>query len=402
MWPFETQKSPAAASEIDPEVGPETEPWIGPDERFIDSTSLVVILLGVVVFGVGLALDLATPKYPEISTIFDACTDRASNVCAEALREFDRKSHVASELSWPTFFSGVLQVLGLTAVAAVFISSTVDRRTRTYFFEELARKTEVLGSNVLLGMFESRHHPKLFSLVKRHIFEKNIVRKNIDINYTIRDFDCDLVGTRLEGQKFVCVDVILSTVTENINVADSTSNGKITVPVKIGLPNPMLDELKPFVRINGFRIGDRVVAEEKIQLINNHLQDALQDDSATDAAVSVDEYDLQAGEMLTVSGSYTMVKEAQDTEVFRSIEIAENIHLTVVDKSSHNLRVRARSLAHAKLHGQPSPSAQQWKLDDLSLPLQGIMVWWKTAPRGPSPLACDVGATEEGNEVQTT
>jgi hypothetical protein len=72
-----------------------------------------------------------------------------------------------------------------------------------------------------------------------------------------------------------------------------------------------------------------------------------------------------------------MIKELEDTEVFRTAEIAENIHLTVVDKSPFNLIIRARSMSQGKLHSQKSPSAQQWKLDDLSLPLQGIMVWWK-------------------------
>ncbi len=156
--------------------------------------------------------------------------------------------------------------------------------------------------------------------------------------------------------------------------------------MSLGLPNPLLDELKPFVRVNSWRIGDNVLDAKRLAEINKELQEKLKDDTLVDATVPIGSCKLLPGDMATVSGSYTMVKEGQDTEVFRSKEIAENLHVTVVNKTSLDLQIRARSLAHGPLHEQLSPSAQQWKLDELSLPLQGIMVWWKKAPKDPPPL----------------
>lgn len=367
----------------------ENEPWIPPDNRLFDRFSIIVILTGALLFSVGLAIDLAIPKYTEIGDALRECGVTATEACRAALLEFGEASHAISRFSWLSFFAASLQAFGLTVIAAVFISSTVDYRTRKYFFQELARKTEILGVNILMGMFEARHNPRLFNLVKDKIFEKKIMRRNIDINYTICDLDADFTGTRLEGEQFVRVDVILSTVSENINLARTSSNGRVKLPVNLGLPNPMLDELKPYVRINSFRIGDDVLDQARIDDINAELQEKLKDDASVDAFIKVDECWLDPGEQVTVSGSYTMVKELQDTEVFRSIEIAENIHLTVVNRSSANLVIRARSLSHGTLHGQKSPSAQQWKLDDLSLPLQGIMVWWKKAAGSLGPLNVD-------------
>ncbi len=369
--------------------------FIPQDDRLFDGFSITVMLIGCVLFMSGLGIDLSTPKYPEISAVIEACAHTPDGKCQAAVQVFDKQSHVASSLSAASFLAETLQALGLTIVAAVFISSTVDRRTRSYFFDELARKTEVLGSNVLLGMFESRHHPRLFNLVKEHVFEKNVIRRNIDLNYTLSDLDVDLSGTRLEGEQFLAVDVILSTVTENINMAQTAAKGAIDVPIRLALPNPILDELKPHVRINGFRIGGETLEADRITEINEQLQRALCDDKLVDAPVEIGSVKLNPGEQVTVSGSYTMIKELQDTEVFRSAEIAENIHLTVTSKSKHDLAIRARSLAHGKLYGQPSPSAQQWKLDELSLPLQGIMVWWKKAPRALSRL-------QSGSETGTT
>ncbi|MEP1421284.1 MAG: hypothetical protein ABJK59_05910 [Erythrobacter sp.] len=366
---------------------PGSSSWISLDNKVFDSVSIIAILSGVVVFCVGLLIDLSIPKSPEVAEVLNGCKDASTEVCREALAALGQEAYAGAGFDFYDFLASVLQALGLTTIAAVVISSTVDWRTRSYFFRQLSQKTERLGNNVLMGMFESSHHPSLFPLVREHIFDKNVIRRNIDINYTITDLDEDLSSGRLAGHEFVSVDVILSTVTENISASESPKNGRVTVPVGIGLPNPMLDELKRHVRINGFRIGEDQVKADEIEAINVKLQKILEDDDAVDAELQIGTYELEAGQQITVSGSYTMVKEAQDTEVFRSLEIAENIHFTVVDKSSHDLRVRARALAHGRLHGQESPSARQWKLDELSLPLQGIMVWWKKAPPGPSPLA---------------
>lgn len=374
---------PAQTASALPRIGSEPEPstWIPQDNRLFDRSSIIVMLIGAILFVIGLGIDLATPKYPEIAAVFEACTPPSGTSCEFAVRTFDRQSHFSSDLSVAGLIAETLKALGLTIVAAVFISSTVDRRTRRYFFGELARKTEILGSNVLLGMFEARHHPRLFSLVKEHVFDRKLVRKNIDINYTLSDLDVDLSATRLAGEHYLTVDVILSTVSENINASQTVEKGAIEVPVRLALPNPLLAELKCYVRINSFRIGNTSLSPERIAAINADLQARLADDEMVDAPVDIGSVTLGPGEQVTVSGSYTMVKELQDTEVFRSAEIAENIHLTVVSKSRHALAIRARSLAHGKLYDQFSPTAQQWKLDDLSLPMQGIMVWWKRAPK---------------------
>lgn len=374
-----------AASDNSQERSSGKQEFITPDNRLFDRFSIIIFLVGLLAFMGGLGIDLATPKYPEISDVFEACLPAQDANCQAKLRELDRTSHTSSEFTFLGLIAGTLQAVGLTIVAAVFISSTVDRRTRSYFFRELARKTEILGSNVLLGMFESRHHPRLFSMVKEHVFEKKILRRNIDINYTLVDLDEDFSGTRLNGERFLKVDVILSTITENINVARTENQGVIKHQIWLGLPNPILDELKKHVRVNSFRVGEWILDANHIDRINRDLQTCLQDDTKNDAPVHIADVDLQPGQTVTVSGSYTMVKEFQDTEVFRSKEIAENIHLTVVNKSTEDLSIRARSLAHGTLHHSASPSAQQWKLDELSLPLQGIMVWWKKKPNGPQP-----------------
>jgi hypothetical protein len=382
-----TKKGTKAGTTIPtPSPGSHVNPWIPHDDRLFDRDSIIVMLVGCLLFVIGLGIKLSVPKFPELASIVDACVPPARGLCEKTVRAFDRQSHSASEANWAIFLAETLQALGLTMLAAVFISSTVDRRTRGYFFDELARKTEALGSNVLLGMFETRHHPRLFSLVKEHIFEKKIIRRNIDINYTLTDLDIDLSNTRLAAEKYLAVDVIISTVSENINVAQTGTKGIVELPIRLGLPNPILPELKPFVKVNSFRIGDVTLPADRIAEINEDLQKQLVDDRLVDAPVNIGSVPMMPGEQVTVSGSYTMVKELQDTEVFRSNEIAENIHLTVVSKSRDDLVIQARSLAHGKLYGQVSPTAQQWKLDDLSLPLQGIMVWWKKSPKALSPL----------------
>lgn len=351
--------------------------WISADKRFFDRSSVIYMLVGTILFIVGVAMDMSSSKYPEAGQIFRACNEQLTSACMKVLQTIDSTAHGLSEFNMWLLAAEALKAIGLTIIAAIAISSTVDHRTRQYFFRQLAHKTEQLGSNVITGMFESQHPDRLFELVKANILQKKLLRKNIDINYTLANLSFDEAGHRLSGKQFLRVDVILSTITENVNIAQGADDGSINLPLRLGLPNPMVDELKPLVKINSFRIGDDDLPQEKIDELNVELQSQLNDDDKVDASVEIPTHSLPFGKSITCSGSYTMIKELEDTEVFRTAEIAENIHLTVVDKSTHNLIIRARSMSQGKLHNQRSPSAQQWKLDDLSLPLQGIMVWWK-------------------------
>lgn len=365
---------------------PSKKSWITPDNRYFDGFSITIILVGVIMFMLGMGIDMSVSKYPDLTKLFSACKLIADASCEKELNSFTLAAHSKSNFDWIVLAGETLKAVGLTIVAAVAISSTVDHRTREYFFEQLSNKTEQLGSNVITGMFESNHPDRLFEIIRTNILQKKIIRRSIDVNYTLSDLSFDDPTHSLYGKKFLRVDVILSTITENVSLDLGAKGGIVEVPLGLALPSPMYDELKPFVRINGFRIGDDEIAVGDIDKINVKLQESLKDDNAVDAKVDISKFEIPFAGSITCSGSYTMVKEIDDTEVFRTAEIAENIHLTVVDKSSHNLIIQARSMSQGKLHNQKSPTAQQWKLDDLSLPLQGIMVWWKQPVSRPDPL----------------
>lgn len=348
--------------------------WISPDKRLFDKASWLTILAGIVLYIVGIVVSLLyqSGNPPEITHII---CNGANGACKKAAQDAASQAALKSGLDFPFLIAEALKAVGLTIVAAVSISSTVDHRTRTYFFSQLSNRMRRLGSNVISGMFETNQPERLFELIKQDILEKKVVRKNIDINYTLSDLKFD--NGRLRGRRFVKVDVIILTVNENVSSSTACNNGIVEMPVGLALPNPMYDELKQHVRINSFRIGSETLSKEDLVELNTTLQKNLEDDNAVDAKVSIRKCRIPFKGSVTVSGSYTMVKELEDTEVFRTAEIAESISLTVTDKTDINLVVRARSMSHGELHYQGSPSSKQWKLDDLSLPLQGIMVWWK-------------------------
>lgn len=366
------RKSELGADKKNEAEGPD---WIAADGRLFDRSSIITMLCGLVLFMFGMGLDLATARYPEVAELLRACRSEVGQPCVTALHAFDIEVNGQSAFEWRGLLAETLKAVGLTIIAAVFISSTVDHRTRNYFFRQLSDRMRRLGSNVISGMFETTQPDRLFELIKRDILQKKIVRKTIDINYTLSDLKFE--EGRLANRRFVKLDVILLTVTENVSSSRACDQGAVVMPIGLGLPNPMYDELKPLTRINGFRVGSTELTSEEIEALNAELQECLKDDNAVDAHVDVSACTIPFGGALTVSGSYTMIKEMEDTEVFRTAEIAENISLTVTDKSELGLVIRARSMGAGKLHFQSSPASKQWKLDDLSLPLQGIMVWWK-------------------------
>ena len=82
----------------------------------------------------GFGIDLATSEHPEIVDVFKACMPERDAQCQTKLREFDRSSHAGSKFTLTAILAATLQAVGLNIIAAVFISSTVDRRTRSNFF----------------------------------------------------------------------------------------------------------------------------------------------------------------------------------------------------------------------------------------------------------------------------
>ncbi len=381
-----------ASSAPHPTVNPNVHngDWIPQQERLLSAWNIGFVLTGLLLFSLGTMLQMTTPRYPEMDTLVDACistvqpTVRDSILCKQAVLKFDHVAHRADGINWGLGIGDLLRGLGTALVLSIVISVTLERQNRSQFMMALTNKTRELSLSVFAGMFNRNHPDALLTAVKSQILERDLIRDSISVSYTLSLWTPPRGSARLNGRRFVRVDVILSSTVTNVSTLRGVDAGIARVPLGLALPNPMLDELKPEVKVSKFMVGGDSIASSEIDAANVKLQVALSDDEIEDGFVDFGFRDVQPGESLSVSANYTMMKEAEDTEVFRTLQIARSLSLTVNDNTNGQLKVRARSIHPSPLEKMASGSATtQWRLSDIILPQQGIMVWWKAPAMDP-------------------
>lgn len=358
--------------------------WIPQTEKLLSAWNVGFVLTGLLLFAVGTMLQMATPRYPEIDGLVQGCVsslDRggpAIERCRSAVIAFDRLGHKADEFNLPLAAADLLRAIGSALVLSIIISVTLERQNRSQFMQALTNKTRELSLSVFAGMFNRNHPDALLTAVKTQILERDLIRDSISVAYTLSLWKPPVGVKAPQGRNYIRVDVILSSTITNVSTLRGLEAGVAEVPLGLALPNPMIAELKKDVMISQFLVGGEPLEAAVLAEANRKLQEDLADDEREDAQVSFGSRTVQPGESLAISANYTMLKEAEDTEVFRTLQIARSLSLTVNDNTGGTLKVRARSIHPSSLEKMASGSATtQWRLSDIILPQQGIMVWWK-------------------------
>jgi hypothetical protein len=355
--------------------------WLENNEKLFSPFNVACGLASILIFVIGTIIQMYTPRYPELNNLVQQCVEKVNLSiydCREAVIDFDKRSHRSGDLNLWLILSELLRSSGIAIILSIIISVTLERQSRSRFTSALATKTKELSLSVFTGMFNRRHPPALLSVVKSQILERDLIRESLSVTYTLSLWEPPANCTRLQGQCFVKVDVLLSSTVRNVSTVTSGSAGIATVPIGLALPNPMLDELKPFVRVNEVVVNGEAVGDDLIQTQNQSLQTDLARDGEEDVSVSFGERNISPDETLSVSANYSMMKEMEDTEVFRTLQITQSLTLTVHDNTGKGLVVRAKSIHSRSLEKMASSSATtQWRLPDILLPQQGIIVWWK-------------------------
>jgi hypothetical protein len=176
------------------------------------------------------------------------------------------------------------------------------------------------------------------------------------------------------------------------------------LPIGIGLPNPLIDEMKDACRVHRITIK-RNGKEDRPELAHaeRKFREDLKDDTQHQVNFSIEGVTVQANEEVEVVFDYVMAKEDQDTEVFQTRLPADGLIITVVDQGPTKRVVRARSIHFAGLENDTSSAltgTYNFKLSHYLLPHQGFAVWWKNVPPGAPEAAIGVG--EVGPELRPT
>ncbi|MCW3848072.1 hypothetical protein OF829_12550 [Sphingomonas sp. LB-2] len=349
--------------------------WIVAEEKTTRTTLLTLAICSAIFFFALLwqqRID-GPDDYPEL---LRRCVGGATILedCKAAITEFHEKRHTFRGIDMPLAGVDVLKSLSVALLVSVVVSNLFERGNRKRLNDTLSAKAEQISINVFDGLFGNSHPPAALTAIKK-MLERPILRKRLDISYTLTIWETS--EGRLAGRKFVCVDVVFAGLTQNIANPKMSQDASFDVPVSLSLPNPLVDELRPLVVLKSVKINDEPIADEALDRANAQIQAGFAEDSA-DGNVDICIYNLKPGEELRVEACYTMMKEFEDTEVFRSFQITEALTLSVIDRTGENLLIRARAIHPGTLRSIGSnASFLKWELYDIVLPQQGLMVWWK-------------------------
>lgn len=365
------------------DLSSQTQDWLPQHERLFSFWNVGIALAGIALFLAGTIVQLIIPRVPEAASLVSNClasngtADAILTACRRAVVGFDRAAH-RGETIWPLTLAELLRSFGIAAVLSIIISVTIERSNRSRFMSALANKTRELSSSVFAGMFNRDHPPALLTAVKRQILERDLIRDSLSVTYTLSIWEPGPDQRKLGSRRFVRVDVIVATTTRNVSTLRGEDAGAARVPLVVELSRPMEARLNRMVKVTNFVVHGRPISDVELADKNEKLQLDLARQSDNDVAVEFGSHPLQAGESVSISASYTMMKEIEDTEIFLSLQISKGLALTVNDNTNGALRVHAKDIHSSRLQKVASgANTTQWLLNDIVLPLQGIIVWWK-------------------------
>lgn len=382
----------------------------GSDENFLGSVEKKghlnwwLLVFGAFMLLSGVIISMSQPQHPEVQVLLDRCLapegvaageglttgpERAeydkiiklgADRCRAAAYQFDRIAHSDTALNFFEMLADALIALGVALTVAAILSFTIEAKNRRDLEAVLAAKTKEMSVAVMRGMFNRDHPDSLLDIVSENILSRELMRDKLSVAYVFKKWDNNGLGhpPRLKGKRFITVKATLTSAVRNVSVARTKDGKNADVPLCLVLPNPMLDELKPGVLVESVEIDGLKVPVKKITAVNKEIQTQLADDSKKQASADFGMKTLQAGQSLKVQMVYTMIKELEDSELLQTLQISKGLDVVIFDSTGWDLNLRAKAVGFGSLNEVSADvSTKRWSIDELLLPHQGILIWWK-------------------------
>jgi len=277
-----------------------------------------------------------------------------------------------------SFWRDITHEIGFALLVAVIIWTTFEFFSRAESEDRWNKRIEQIALAVFNGVFK-RNFPEAYireanALVLDHTF----IRSSMNVTYTIED--ATYQSRAGAPQRFVKLYALARHSVKNVG------NSAALLPIVIGLPNPLIDEMKDSCRVLGISVRVQGGAEQKIDLTkcNEEFQNSLRDDNISRVKFEAPSISLPPGHEADVTFNYVMAKEEEDTEIFQTRYPADSLTITIVDRNPELRAVRARSIHAADLEDNSPKTGQggtyNFRLPRYLLPHQGFVIWWKKVP----------------------
>ena len=246
-------------------------------------------------------------------------------------------------------------------------------------------RIEEISKSVFFGVWKRNFPKPLIDAAGSLILDQKFIRTDLHLTYTVMDETVSINGAPTQ---FVKLNAIATCVVKNV------SNGPENLPLGISLPNPMIDELKPFSVLNKITVKKKggkaeVISEQTFLEAQKKFRAGMADDRNSQVLLDLGHITVLRDEEVEMMLNYNMAKEIEDSEVFTTTIPADSVSLTILDQGITKRVIRARAIHQSGLENHTSESAPgtySFKLMHYLLPMQGFVIWWKSVPNRSIPL----------------
>jgi hypothetical protein len=278
-----------------------------------------------------------------------------------------------------SFWRDTTHEIGFALLVAVVIWTTFEFFSRADTEDRWNKRIEQTARAVFFGVFKRNFPDEYIQEANALVLDHTFIRSGMSVTYTLED------GTYESRYKTIRKYVKLYAVARH--EVKNVGNAPAILPITIGLPNPLINEMKAECRVLGIS-ARRGGIEQKMDITAAQAEfaKALQDDNNSQVKFEIPSLTLQPGERVDLVFNYVMAKEEEDSEIFQTRYPADSLTITIVDRGPTERVIRARSIHVVNLDDNTSAEQQKtynFRLPRYLLPHQGFVLWWKNVPTPP-------------------
>jgi hypothetical protein len=216
------------------------------------------------------------------------------------------------------FLKNFTHEIGFALVVAVVIWLTFEFFSRSTDEQRWLARIEVISRNVFMGVFRRRLPEGLVNEITLLVLNHNFIRESIHVTYTITDHH--FMARDGSRQNFVCLNATARLKIRNV------SEAKCKLPIVLGLPNPLIDEMKQYCKVNkaSYKEGG-IETPFDLRAAEHKFREDLQNDNKFTATFDLGPVDVQPNVEVELFWDYTMAKEEEDTEIFQTVVPAQQL-----------------------------------------------------------------------------
>jgi hypothetical protein len=136
----------------------------------------------------------------------------------------------------------VVHEIGFALLVAIFVWGVFEFFSHAETEDHWNDRIEKITKNVFFGVFRRNFPEGLIREATILLLDHTFLRKGLDVTYTLMDGSYN----DREGRQQTFVKLSAITRFKIVNI----SNSNAEYPIVVGLPNPLIDEMKPFCKVN--------------------------------------------------------------------------------------------------------------------------------------------------------